>query len=311
MKLNHMKAFHELMLTGSVSESARNLHRSQPAISALIAGLEDDLGMKLFERRNGRLHPVPEAFYLHEECLELLGRIDTIKQNMRGIRALKSGKIEIVSMPGPSVFLLPNLISDFISSGKEIESTLISRSSDLVFQLLAAQQFDLGIADYIAGKASETSLVNADTYRFNCLVAMPHDDALADKEYITPEDLAGEPLATLHPKHEIYLNIERTFSEMGKRMHILHNTQYFIPLLTYAEKRIAYAIVDPIAVESYRLYKGEAATLVFKPFRPEVNYRVSILTPNHRPASLLTQSFTSLLTDEILRLGGIQIDPDL
>ena len=54
MNLKQLSAFREVMLTGSVSEAARNLYRSQPAISSLIAGLEDDIGFKLFARRGGR-----------------------------------------------------------------------------------------------------------------------------------------------------------------------------------------------------------------------------------------------------------------
>ncbi len=63
------------MLTGNVSQAARNLHRTQPSISALISGLEQELGMRLFERRKGQLHPVPEARYLLEETIAILDKI--------------------------------------------------------------------------------------------------------------------------------------------------------------------------------------------------------------------------------------------
>ncbi len=55
------------MLSGSMTEAARNMGRTQPAVSALIAGLEATVGNKLFERRGGRLHPVPEAHFLLKE----------------------------------------------------------------------------------------------------------------------------------------------------------------------------------------------------------------------------------------------------
>ncbi len=307
MKIMQMKAFHEIMLTGSVSAAARNLHRSQPAISSLVAGLEDDLGMKLFERRNGRLHPVPEAHYLQEECSELLGRMNTIQQNMQGIKALNTGKIEIVTMPGPSVFLLPNLIANFAKEKPNVESALISRSSEVVFQLIAAQQYDLGIADYFEGKADNTSLVKENIFRFDCLCVMHRDDPLAKKKYISPNDLDDKPLATLDHDHELYANVEKAFSESQVRLNVRFTTRYFIPLLTYVERKLAYATVDPIAMESYRLYKGSGGELVFRPFKPAITYRVSILTPVYRPASLLTQSITEKLIAEMHRLGGVLI----
>lgn len=304
MKIMQMKAFHEIMLTGSVSAAARNLNRSQPAISSLIAGLEDELGMKLFERRNGRLHPVPESYYLKEECSELLGRMNTLQQNMQGIKALSSGKVELVSMPGPSVFVLPNLIANFTEEKPDVESVLISRSSEVVFQLVAAQQYDLGIADYFEGKAESTSLVKETIFRFDCLCAMHHTDPLAKKEFITPNDLDNKPLATLTSDHESYINVDRAFVESQATLKIKFTTRYFIPLLTYVERSLAHAIVDPIAMESYNLYKGKRGSLVFRPFKPDIAYRASVLTPAYRPASLLTQSLTEKLIEEMYRLGG-------
>jgi len=304
LKINQMQAFNELMLTGSVSEAARNLNRTQPAISALIASLEDEFGMKLFERKNGRLHPVPEAFYLKEECSELLGRIDTLQKSMQGIKALNTGKLQIVSMPGPSVFLLPNLVADFAMERNDIVCSLISRSSEAVFQLVSAQQYDIGISDYFDGKAENTSLVSETLFSFDCLCAVHRDDPLAGKKFITPHDLDAKPLATLYDGHEMDRNTRRIFKDAGKSMNVKFTTQYFIPLLTYVEKRLAYAIVDPIAIESHRLSKGNESQLVFLPIRPGISYRISVLRPDYRPASLLTKAFTRSLINEIKRLGG-------
>ena len=45
MNIRQLAAFREVMLTGSMSEAARNLNRTQPAVSAQIAGLEDQVGL--------------------------------------------------------------------------------------------------------------------------------------------------------------------------------------------------------------------------------------------------------------------------
>lgn len=308
MKIMQMKAFHELMLTGSVSAAARNLNRSQPAISALIAGLEDELGMKLFERRNGRLHPVPESYYLKEECSELLGRINTLQKNMEGIKALDRGKLEVVSMPGPSVFLLPSLIADFAQEKPEIESELISRSSEVVFQLVAAQQYDLGIADYFDGKAQNTSLVKEEIFEFDCLCVFNKGDPLAKKEVITPMDIKDKPLASLYSDHDFHGKISKVFAEQNVEFRVKFSSRYFIPLITYVERGLAYAIVDPITMESYRLYKGSNSDLIFRPMKPSIGFSISLLTPVYRPASLLTQSFIEKLRLKLKKLGGRLLD---
>lgn len=77
MNLKQLRAFREVMLTRSVSEAARSLYRTQPTISALIAGLEDEIGYKLFERRGRRLHPLPET---HLQCLYAVSSTDPLAE---------------------------------------------------------------------------------------------------------------------------------------------------------------------------------------------------------------------------------------
>lgn len=307
MKLNQMKVFREIMLTRSVSEAAKNLHRSQPAVSAAISTLEDELGLKLFERRKGRLHPVSEAHYLLEECSEVLTRVDLIQRHITNIKSLESGKLQIVSMPGPSVFLLPDMISTFSEEKQDIQFDLISRSSDLVFQLIAAQQYDIGISDHFEGKLDQTSLVNAQVFKFECYCALRKDDPLAAHEVITPKLLNGKPLGLLYEEHESHENVVNAFKQENASLNARIKTRYFIPLLTFAEKNMSYAIVDPIAIESYRLYRKGNEVLTFRPFRPEVIYTTSILRPVHRPTSLISEVFLEDLVERFKAIGGQMI----
>ena len=84
MNFKQLRAFREVMLTGSVSEAARRLFRSQPAISALIGSLEKDIGFKLFIRKDMRLQPVPEAHYLLHEVSLILDHLDNTRSTMQG-----------------------------------------------------------------------------------------------------------------------------------------------------------------------------------------------------------------------------------
>ena len=78
---------------------------------------------------------------------------------------------------------------------------------------------------------------------------------------------------------------------------------------TFCEQKLAYGLVDPIAVESYGLYRNGARPLVFLPIVPRVDYRTMLLSPAYRPASMLAEAFLQRLADELLRLGGEQLDP--
>ena len=53
MKLREMEIFRAIMLGGSISEAARILNVSQPAVSTALRYMEDRLGMNLFRRGEG------------------------------------------------------------------------------------------------------------------------------------------------------------------------------------------------------------------------------------------------------------------
>ena len=49
LSFRQLQTFVQVMRTGSVSEAGRALGRTQPAVSAMIAGLEREVGFQLFE----------------------------------------------------------------------------------------------------------------------------------------------------------------------------------------------------------------------------------------------------------------------
>jgi DNA-binding transcriptional LysR family regulator len=309
VNLKQLTAFCEVMSTGSVSEAARNLNRTQPAVSALIAGLEEDAGCRLLERRGRRLHPVPEAHYLFEEAQQILGRLERTEQTLRSLRELERGVLRIVSMPGPSVFLLPDMIARFVEGHDDVEVSLLTRSSTDVPPLIAAQQFDIGLADVGFMGATASLLVNHEIVRFECLCAMHAGDPLAGKETITARDLDGKPIATLYTDHPTYDQTKIAWETIGASFNKRFETQYFIPLFTFVERGLAYSIVDPLSAESYKLYREDEQRIVFRPFRPVIYLVASIMTPAQRPLSNLANAFAATLLSEFQQFAGRTAPP--
>ncbi|MDB5552463.1 MAG: LysR family transcriptional regulator, partial [Rhizobium sp.] len=65
--LRHLEVFRLVMRTVNITETARILRISQPAISQTLRNLEQDLGIELFNRGGRRLTPTNEALALLPE----------------------------------------------------------------------------------------------------------------------------------------------------------------------------------------------------------------------------------------------------
>ncbi|OED50453.1 hypothetical protein AB838_02130 [Rhodobacteraceae bacterium (ex Bugula neritina AB1)] len=295
MNFKQLTAFREVMLTGSISEAARILHRSQPAVSAQISSLENDIGIKLFQRKGARVVPNPEAHYLFDEATGILARLETVKRTLESISDLDTGVLRIVSIPGPSIFILPNLIADFTAKRPSIQTILASGSSVRVQRAIATQEYDVGLADFGFGIADESRLIDHEVIQFTALCALPMDDSLAQKEFVHATDLRGQPMAVTERNHPIHNQIRASFDEAGVPLNIRFEVQSFLPMFTFVERRLAYGIVDPFTAESYQQSNPDDQCIVFRPFLPKVDIPITLMSPAHRPLSIVAQAFYETL----------------
>jgi DNA-binding transcriptional LysR family regulator len=300
MNLRQLEAFHEVMVSGSVSAAARNLARSQPAISALIAALEDSVGCPLFERRGGRLHPLAEAHFLFEESRDIPERIERLRLTMRGAREAQRSTLRIASMPGPAVTWVPDLMSRFAAANPDVRFVMLSRASTVLRQLIANQSVDVAIIDLgVDESILEKPLVEAERYTMNCVCAVRGDDPLADKEIISPRDLDSRPMALLLPNHLVNRRCRKAFHDAGAALNTRFQTESFIPHLTLVENGSACSILSPLTAAAYAIQSGNSGKVVFRPMSVPIIMEFALITPTFAPPHDLAAAFLETVSDEI------------
>jgi DNA-binding transcriptional LysR family regulator len=297
LSIRQLQTFSEIMRTGSVSAASRALNRTQPSVSSMLAKLEIELGFKLFERRQGRLVPKPEAHFFFEEAAQILDHIRRTAQTMKEIGDLDRGRLKIASLPGASLFLMPNMVTNFVKDRPAVTASIMTRSSIKIHEWIASQQYDIGLAEM----PPHNSGLNIQPISLECVCALRKDDPLATKPYLTPDDLDNKPMAALYPEHFTHQDARRVFEEAGKRLNIRFEMSIFIPGMTLVEQGVAYSLVDQISAASYHHYRGKDALLTFRPFRPRLPFDIAILTPSHRPLSQLAEAFCKRIDQEVKR----------
>ncbi|WP_343563542.1 LysR family transcriptional regulator [Kiloniella sp. b19] len=293
--IRQLQAFREVMQTGSISEAARTLGRTQPAVSHMIASLEEELGTPLFERQRGRLFPMPEANFFSSETEAILQQLSSTCKVMSDMGRLQEGRLRIVSMPASSQFFFPRLIADFVKDKPKVQVSLMMRTSSTIQKWIAAQQFDIGLAE--TPYPDPALLVR--NFNLRCVCAVTRDDPLSDREVITAADLSGRPMALLDEGHPNKLETEAAFKAGKSRLVQRFEVNNFQLALQLAERGLCNTLCDPLTANSYREYNRAEPRLVFKPFEPSVSLAVSLLQPAHRPASTLVSAFADKLTAEL------------
>lgn len=274
------------MATGSVSQTAKQLGRTQPAISLAIKNLERNLGITLFERRGRRLIPVPEAQYLLVEATSILDRLATVSGTMNSLRAAQTGSLNIAAMPGPSAYLFPKFISENVGPETGFETAIASRNSQQIRELASSQSIDFGFADFEVPIGPEPRY-HAEILSTDCYCALHSDDPLAAQSRVTIADLSAYPIGMLQGDHPLKRRLVQLFQSEGFDLKSNISAQYFLPLIPFISLGHCYSIVDPLTMITERELDISKGKVVFLPFDAPVRYEYAMLTPAYRPASQL------------------------
>ncbi len=142
--LSLYKVFYLVCQNGSFSKTAKILDVTQPSVSYSIKKLEDELGIKLFERGNV-LIKTPEAEELLPYVLEALNSIKNGERKINDLINLKKGQISVGIPSHIGVFLLTNIIKKFNLSYPNVKVKVICKSTKELFRLLSLNELDIVI----------------------------------------------------------------------------------------------------------------------------------------------------------------------
>lgn len=283
MNQRQIEVFRAVMTYGSITRAAEMLRVSQPAVSRLIADLEADIGFPLFVRSGGRAHPTPEAANLKDEADRFFIGLDRVEAAAREIRDLRRGHVRLATMPAVSFAVAPRIVSVFTQARASVKVTMDVHTSPRIIDLLAAGQFDLGLAQLPETRPDIEVLA---TYRLACVCAIPRAHRLAGRTEIAVSDLAEEPLVALSHHTLASQHVAQSFLAADIRRDIKVESQPSYAACALAAEGVGIAIVDPLTAEFF----GPDRIAVAQ-FQPETPFDIRLMRPAGVPVSRLAGLF--------------------
>jgi DNA-binding transcriptional LysR family regulator len=205
-------AFKTVVQTGTVTESARILGVSQPAVSRLISDLESEVEFKLFTRTGRNLKATPEALLLVEEVRRALIGLEQIKLTAVAIKQFKHAQLRLISTPAFSTLIAPQLIQKFAKRQPDAMVSLEIQSTDVAVEWMISQNFDFGIAS--ATMVNHTTLSHP-LSKASSVCVFPKGHRLAHKKVITLNDLENESFISYLPDSKFRFEVDDVFKSKG------------------------------------------------------------------------------------------------
>ena len=182
----------------NLTEAAKALHTSQPGVSKAIIELEEELGIEIFSRHGKRLKRVTEpGQHVVESIAVILREVGNLKRIGEEYSAQDSGTLSIATTHSQARYVLPAPVTKLRERYPKVNISLHQGAPDQVARMVLDEVADIGIAT--ESLADYPELVTLPCYEWQHVLVMPHQHPLAQKERITLEDIAAEPLITYHP----------------------------------------------------------------------------------------------------------------
>lgn len=189
MEIRQLKRFLAVIEQGSLSAAARQLGLTQQAVSTSISKLENEIGLRLFDRApGGNTRPTPYGRALVRHARSQIAAIGRAEQELHAIRDATRGTITVGIGESFASEIIASAVTRLHSMRPEIRINLIEGYSELLLERLREGEFDF-VAGGSGGLHPPDDLIQENFYFSNDVVAARPGHPLAGRASLKLKDL--------------------------------------------------------------------------------------------------------------------------
>ncbi len=228
MDLDQLHTFLEIVRLKSFSKAAQSCFRTQPAVSAQVRQLEQEMNAPLFERLGTKIALTPAGQIFAEYAEQILELRRRAQDSINELERVPRGELVIAANEATCIYVLPRVFAEFKKRFPNVQMLVDRSYGSRVVEAVVDNQADFGITQLpVTEKRLQIAKIHSDQIRAVC----PPNHPLAMKESVRPEDLVSVPLllpkvgttrtrlnAWLAPVEDhVHISMELDSTEMIKR----------------------------------------------------------------------------------------------
>ena len=228
MDLDQLHTFLEIVRLKSFSKAAQTCYRTQPAISAQVRQLEQELNTTLFERLGTKIAITTAGKILAEYAEQILDLRRRAQDQINELERVPRGELVIAANEATCIYVLPHVFSQYKKEFPNIQLSVDRSYGTRVVQAVVDNLADFGITQLpVQEKRLQVAKIHSDEIK----LLLPASHPLTGHKTIVPKDLVGHPLllpksgntrarlnAWLEPvENQIQISMELDSSEMIKQ----------------------------------------------------------------------------------------------
>lgn len=271
----------------SISGAAEFLHLSQPTLSRQLKDLEDELGKQLFIRGNRKITLTEEGMLLRKRAEEITELVKKAEDEISASDDMIAGNITIGAGETDGNRFLIKAMNTLQQNYPLVHFHIISGDKVMIIEAIDRGLIDFGLifGDVDLTKYDSISVPYKDTWG----VLMRRDAPLANKEFITAEDLIDKPLII---SRQAFQNVEfkKFFHCEQEQLNIVATYNLLFNGSLMADEGMGYVLCFDKLVN----VSGNS-NLCFRPLEPRVEAGMSIVWKKYQVFSKPAQTFLQIL----------------
>jgi DNA-binding transcriptional LysR family regulator len=194
--LYRLQTFHAVAAERSFTRAARQLHLSQPAVSAHIRALERHFGTRLFSVRHRRVYLTAEGDVLFTYSERVFNLLREAERAVAATQCLERGRLSVGASTTVGIYLLPPVLVAFAQLHPAVQvEVAVGTSGEIVARVLA-DEVPFGLVEAVVSHA------DLDVRPFaidEMVLIVPPGHPWAPAGAISPETLRGTAILRREP----------------------------------------------------------------------------------------------------------------
>lgn len=127
----------------NISQVSEELFISQPALTYRINKIENFFGTRLFIRGNKGIKPTNQGEFIIDYAERMIAELKRVKEEVTSMSSIIKGKLYIGASTAVAQYVLPDLLSRFVSRYPEVEPHVLTGFSPYLTDLLINEKIHI------------------------------------------------------------------------------------------------------------------------------------------------------------------------
>jgi LysR family transcriptional regulator, hydrogen peroxide-inducible genes activator len=229
-------------------KAAEHCHVTQPTLSMMVKKLEDELGVKIFEKSQP-LKPTPSGEMVIVRARQILQEIKNLKEFIRNEKDSIEGEFRLAVIPTLAPYLLPRFLNEFLEKHPGTSFTVMEMQTEEIVRQLKNNRIDVAI---LVTPIDDREIREIPVFYEPILLYTSENLKYFQQEKVSLKSLTTENLLLLEEGHCFRGQVMNLCTTKSKKTHHQLNYQSgsFETLKAMVDNNYGYTLIPELAASN-------------------------------------------------------------